>query len=126
MAPTIHIVLSNFNNNKYGFTSCATGIVFNRKSKLYACAFICSGSFEIKTSSAPKFIASDPFDSEVVIITTCAPSALANFTPMCPNPPKPTLPTLSPLRMFQGLKGDQVVIPAHNKGATFSNGRLSG
>ena len=38
---------------------------------------------------------------EVVNSTTCAPNALANFTPMCPSPPRPTTPTFWPLPTFQ-------------------------
>ena len=43
---------------------------------------------------------------EVVKTTTCAPKAAANFTPMCPNPPRPTTPTFCPLRTFQCRIGE--------------------
>ncbi len=38
--------------------------------------------------------------------TTRAPSACANFTPMCPRPPSPTMPTFWPGPTFQCFRGE--------------------
>ncbi|KAG1389291.1 hypothetical protein G6F58_013315 [Rhizopus delemar] len=84
-----------------------------------------SGSRETSTSSAPRRLASAPFSGVVVIITTCAPSALANFTPMWPRPPRPITPTFWPGPTFQWRSGDQVGMPAHSSGAAAFRSRVS-
>jgi len=45
------------------------------------------------TSSAPSRKASLILSGVWVKTTTCAPIALASFTPMWPSPPSPTMPT---------------------------------
>jgi hypothetical protein len=70
-------------------------IVFKIKSKLFWCFFMPSSSLEIKTSWTPKRLASFLFLRCCNHNNMC-PNALANLTPIWPNPPKPTTPTLSP------------------------------
>ena len=53
-----------------------------------ACFSISSAFRETTISSAPRRSASSVLSGEVVNTTTWAPSAWANFTPMCPRPPK--------------------------------------
>ena len=79
-----------------GSRSCDAATVFTIRSKLRACFFISSASFETTTSSAPSRLPSSTFDGDVVNSTVCAPNAWANFTPMCPSPPRPTMPTFLP------------------------------
>ena len=85
--------------------------------------FVRDRSITVDTKSAEKADASKPgqiaapFSGVVVIITTCAPSALANFTPMWPRPPRPMIATLLPGPTFQWRSGLNSVIPAHSSGA---------
>src|SRR5882672_6054954 len=95
------------------------------KSKLPACFAISSAFFEITTSCAPNRLPSATLLSEVVNITTFAPNAFANFTPMCPSPPRPTTPTFCPFCTFQWRIGEYVVIPAHKSGAAPARFNLS-
>ena len=76
------------------------------KSKLRACFFISSAFFETTTSCAPSRLPSSALPGEVVNSTTCAPNARANFTPMCPSPPRPTTPTFCPAPTFQCRSGE--------------------
>ena len=76
------------------------------KSKLPACFFIAAASREMTTSSAPSRSASSVLPGDVVKTTTCARSAWANFTPMCPSPPSPTTPTFLPLVTPQCRSGE--------------------
>jgi len=49
----------------------------------------------------------------------------AYYTPKCPKPPIPITATLNPGLQYL-LKGENVVTPAHNKGALLSLGNPSG
>ena len=62
---------------------------------------------------------------ERVNSVTSAPSALANFRPMWPRPPRPITATLLHLPTFQWRSGDQVVMPAHSSGAADFGSSLS-
>ena len=50
--------------------------------------------------------ASSILSGEVVKTTVCAPNAWANFTPMCPSPPRPTMPTFLPFVTPQWRSGE--------------------
>src|SRR4029077_3266534 len=108
---------SRFSKLKYALMSCSPDTASRMKWKLAACFCISSALFEITTSSAPSRRASAVLFGDVVNSTTCAPSACANFTPICPSPPSPTIPTFCPFPTFHCRIGEYVVIPAHNSGA---------
>src|SRR5271165_3649253 len=116
-APTKVSVPSRFSKLRYALMSWSADTASRMKWKLPACFCMSVSFFEITTSSAPSRRASPTLFADVVNSTTCAPSACANFTPICPNPPSPTMPTLWPLPTFQCRIGEYVVIPAQSNGA---------
>jgi hypothetical protein len=73
---------------------------------------------EVRANSwAPSRRASASLDLLVESMVTSQPSEAASLTAMWPSPPRPTTPIRCPGPAFQCRSGDQVVMPAHSKGA---------
>lgn len=90
---------------------------------------ICVGLVLKIKSSEPNFsLASFSLEGEVLMTVTWCPNAFPNLIAICPSPPRPITPICFPGHSNRLLffMAQYTVIPAPNKGAALSMGKLFG
>ncbi len=126
VSPSMTMVPSRASRLTWLAISCVAETVLMIRSNCSAAAFMASASELIRKCRAPIRSASAFLRSEVDSTVTSAPRAAASLTAIWPRPPRPITATFDPGPTPQVFSGDQVVTPAHSRGAAASSGRLSG